>query len=606
MKKLVAVLPLLVVIAALAGIVHATPPSLPEMTAEQKQVLAEIERLEANKDLTGLLGLRKTFEEKKKIGGMENIRWAQLRSRLMEAFAAQDVDRLRQADLIAFVREDAGRGGFYAMRLLAKIGTDEAVDLIIDVARMNPELGREIIETRGSAFFILIDVHKPRATAAVLGVVLDRKEHQDIRSRALRSLERATLSEDEYRQLYALSDDRNDPLARTVLGHAGANAIGPLIEVITRMSRRMMTNDREEETHAVRAFEDALRSLEFAARTVEKRVGCTFVLAREVRVLRGNVEVISYDRAYILRNDKERERVVDFWTTWWRENREAVLHPEAPRPEDPWMREKDPARRTYLHANALWDKRQLDEAAALYRQVIDQYPGTSPAHQSAVFLSRIHAVQGKPEEAFKTLLAARLADLQATGTPPRTKDELEILHAQVRVQVARACADDAHTVEGLRLARAQYEKLIEESPNSPLVSGARNQVQELDRRIPLELARQKEREVLLSLVKQIEKAINEKDVEAYLALHAPSPDLGKKREEFEQAIKDPEFLVKLPMAYEVDRIQFSDDLKYALVDAGVRIAGAKERAEGLGKTFQFVKTPEGWRLGPPRSAYGMR
>ena len=278
---------------------------------------------------------------------------------------------------------------------------------------------------------------------------------------------------------------------------------------------------------------------------------------------------------------------------------EAVLHPEPTKPQKPRVREKDSATRIYLRANALRRKRKLDEAAALYRKVVKEYPGTSPAYQSSLFLSRIQASQGEPEEAFKTLLAARLSDLKRAGTPPRTKAELEILHARVRVKVARACAN-AETIDGLELARAQYQKLIDDHPNSPLVPRAKKRIEELDRQIPLERSRQKERKVLVALVKRIEKALNEKDVEAWLALHAPSTNLEKKRQEFEEGIKNPEVLAMLPIAYEVDRVQFSDDMKYAEVSAGVRIAGAKERSKRHGETFYFVKTAAGWRLGRPK------
>ena len=590
MLKPVKMLLLLVILAVTHHRALGTPAQPFEMSEEGKRLLQRVQGLDAQKDVEGLLG---ALEAAQKLPPRDPGR---VIPKIIDALGRVDPKGLKNDKVVAALAPVA-KEYHRAVGLLAKIGTEDARRVVADLAKTGPNK-----DIRHMAIAWLGRFKSPDMIRLLIQIASDKKEKPELRGAALRGLERSSLTGEQYRTLFRIAEDLSDPMLFPVLRLPARakdpNAISPLIETIGKFSERIESQDPKVEVKAIKAFERGMWSLTEIAREVSKHVGYSIHLAAgDVSVSRGKKLEISYHRTHIIRHLEDRKRVLEFWSGWWHENREAVLHPEAKAREAPWMREKDPARRLYLQANALDDQRKFAEAGALYRKVINAYPGSSVAYQSQVFLSRIEAVQGKPAEAFKTLLAARLSDLKKAGTPPRTQAELEILHARVRVKVAEACAD-AGTIDGLETAKAQYEKLIADTPNSPLVPRARRRIKELTRQIPLELSRRKEREILTSIVKSLEKALNEKDVKAYLAWLAPSADVEKVRQQIEQAFKNPRFVLLLPITYVVDRVDFNDDMTEATVQAGVKTktAGSAQRDKRRGKTFRFVKTPKGWKL----------
>ena len=326
------------------GIAWGTPPKLPEMTPEERELDALVTHLCEREDGKGLMQAIEAAENMRSIHGSASANRA-----------IKKLGEMEYAEAVGLLCKLAAKDKISAVQALARIGGEEAVGGIIQAARFG---GRRIVRERAAG--LLGGVDDPRAAEALFAILADAEEPGDLREIALRSLTAGPIDEARARKLLAATAAPDDPLAGTVLSRMGRQrppaVLSPLIETLAALLERIdeaAPTDAGDEEAAARAqaaakkcaelFDKGLTALECVAHEVAGKTDCTVILRAEVSVVKGEVESFGYKKAEVRANQAERKRVLALWAGWWKENRPLVVAEPPAEGDQPAERPKDDA-----------------------------------------------------------------------------------------------------------------------------------------------------------------------------------------------------------------------------------------------------------------------
>jgi len=248
----------------------------------------------------------------------------------------------------------------------------------------------------------------------------------------------------------------------------------------------------------------------------------------------------------------------------------------------------DAAREAYDAAYALERQGKYAEAATAYKNVVDRYATDATTLTALGQLAGVQAAQGKTEEAFQSYVRYIESNLTAANTPPAKRPGAQAIQAQARWRVARALLG-SRCADRYALAKAQYEKLINDSPGVPLAKKAEEKVTKLNAVLAQRAALTEQKTAILAVIKAYENAMKAKKTPAAIALLAAAPQddtlSGKLRAYFNSARYR-------QYGYTIKRIRFNPDTSKAAVIAEAVTPNQKPGH----KLFRLIRTALGWRL----------
>lgn len=298
---------------------HAAPETW-EKTPEEKKLEKLVEELSAKGDVDGLLAAEETVKKMRAsdrryhhIGSIESAIITQLGN--LKAVKALDI-------IIDRAREDHS----YAIGALSRIGTERAIDALIEISR-----GKGRIDSRRYALSALGGLGGPKAKEVLFGTLCDLNENEKLRSVAAETLaKRMTLDEADWKRYFALFENGDDPLVKrlhSLLRLCSPAAITPLLQITEKLCKLDSEKTRETALMSLRLV-GALAGKYYKKlgyRGVGERDSTYEKQGRKCTISKDGKDILVYYESRLENDPAERARVLEFWKNWWKENTPAIV-----------------------------------------------------------------------------------------------------------------------------------------------------------------------------------------------------------------------------------------------------------------------------------------
>ena len=313
--------------AVAAGLVastcHASPPVL-SISEDEKELSELVRRLGESKDADGLLiAWRAASQMRSGQGGRVKRRIIAELSTLKPTKATTDV-------LIEEMRNgNEPQTRIDAIGILGDRGRKRVLDALATVAQEPSHKGDGAHHAvRVAAVQALAKLGGPRPKAVLLKLLADWKQPESVRNAVPPLLGHLKLSDAERRTVLDLIINPRESallisrIVRLPDRTSDPGWIGPAIGALSDLSRLMAEKDRKGKGKAAKTFRSALRALERGLQKHIEPVGCRLTRRMgAVTLARATDVLITYDHARLLRDEKERKRILAFWADWWEANK---------------------------------------------------------------------------------------------------------------------------------------------------------------------------------------------------------------------------------------------------------------------------------------------
>ena len=247
-----------------------------------------------------------------------------------------------------------------------------------------------------------------------------------------------------------------------------------------------------------------------------------------------------------------------------------------------------PAREAYDAAYAFERQGKFAEAVAAYKNVVDRYATDATTLAARGQLAGLQAAQGKAEEAFQSYVAYLEGNLTAANTPRAKWPSPQAIGAQARWRVARALRGSPRA-DRYTLAKAQYQKLLDDFPGVPLAREAQKKIAGLNALLAQRAALMEQQAAIQTVIKAYENEMKAKNAAGVVALLAAAPQddaLSAKLRQHFSSERHKQY------EYTITAVRFTP----AMSEATVMTEAAVPNQKPGRKLFRLIKTALGWRL----------